>query len=575
MTNQVTKRNKGLVRSVFRRIMLPALLAGASANIAGMIDGVIVGNVMGSDALAAVNACRPAMQIYGFLTEILAVGLSNCIAGAVGRNDKTGADRTFTAGILTALAAAVIMTLGQSLFVDKVCRLFANDDTLYPLALEYYRVFQFCTFFILACEPMAAAMRTDGFSLLAGAALLMPPVLNAVLDVLFVSVLGKGLYGAALATVLSYGGAFLLCGYYFFFRRSYRLSLKEAGPKLREIISVGTPPSVIIGLVTAKLLVINNLVLFKGGADGMAVMSVLLVAWALESLLIGCVEQTMMPMIAFYYANGDYHGVRAVFSWSFRVLMGMETVLALFLEIFPKVIPVLLGISETKLLESSVQAERIFAIYILMESFLMLAIIYYSATENQRTAVRLSVIQGFAALAVVIFPLVSLFGLKGVWVSFPVSGLIPLGILAVISRGNSERFFRMKGHTYLMEFSIDPSELSDIVQAVIRVVSEAGLEPTIANRTGIAVEEMAVAAFERNNRKKLHVDVTVRKIEDELLVTFSDDGVEFDPLKAAETDPEEHFGNITMLKAVSCKMEYGRVIGMNKTNITLRELAKT
>ena len=43
-------RNKNLIKSVFIRILLPALAAGASANIASMIDGVIVGNAIGRDA---------------------------------------------------------------------------------------------------------------------------------------------------------------------------------------------------------------------------------------------------------------------------------------------------------------------------------------------------------------------------------------------------------------------------------------------------------------------------------------------------------------------------------------------
>ena len=62
--------------------------------------------------------------------------------------------------------------------------------------------------------------------------------------------------------------------------------------------------------------------------------------------------------------------------------------------------------------------------------------------------------------------------------------------------------------------------------------------------------------------------MTVRKTEDALLVTFSDDGMEFDPVTSAENEAKA--SNLAILKAISAKMEYGRIVGMNKTDIYLQ-----
>lgn len=563
-------RNKNLIKSVFVSILLPALLAGASANLAGIIDGIIVGNIIGSEAVAAVNACRPAMQVYGFTAEIFASGLATCIAISIGQNKKDDANRLYSTGIFSALAVAVILTVLQLVFAKNICRVFADDDALYPLALEYYRYFLLSTFFILLSDSLAAVMRSDGMVKLSGAVLLLPHIVNAILDFVLIKVFDLGLTGAAIATVLGYVSGFLLCCYYYIFKRSYRFKAGNYLKNLGDIVSVGIPPATNMGLITIKLLIVNSLALSYGGTMGMTVMSMLMIAWALESLFIGGIKQAMMPMISYYYGNGDYHGVRMVFFHACRILMGIELALMVFLEIFPQSIPLLFGLRGAENLASVATAMRIFAIYLPMEAFIMLTITYYTATKNRKTATLLSVLQGLAATVVVIYPLVHFFGLIGVWISFPISSIVPILTIVFMSHGNSEKFFKMKGQTYLKEFSIDYSRISDIVAAVIKAVSDAGVDSTIANRTGVAIEEMAVSAFERNKGKKLHVDVTVKKVDEKLLVTFSDNGVEFDPTANNGSSDAEQLDNISMLKLVSHKIEYGRVIGINKTDIVLK-----
>ena len=568
MNGSTNTRNRNLIKSIFIRILLPALAAGASANIATMIDGIVVGNAIGSNALAAVNACRPASQIYGFLSEILASGIAVCIAHSVGQNEKGKTDKIFTTGISAAMIAAVVLTLVQLLFAGKICRLFANDEELYPLTLAYYRIFSVSVFFILVNMSLAAAMRTDGYPKMSALVLLLPHAVNALLNVLFVSIFGMGLRGVAIATVLGYFAASLVGAYYFFFKKSYRLLRGSFRKNLADIASVGTPPAVNMGLISVKLLIINSLVLSVGGSLGMAVMSLIMVEWALESLFISGVKQSMMPMVSFYYANGDYHGVRAVFGYAFRFLMGAEAVLILLFEVFPQILPLLFGMREPEQISAACAAIRIFALSMPMEAFTMLAISYYTVIRQKKTAVVLSVLQGLVAAVPVVYPLARLFGINGVWLSFPVAGLIPLALIAIMSRLNSEKFFRMKGHTYLQEFSVDLNKLSQTVDSVRNAVSDAGFDAIVANRTGLAIEEMAISALERNSGKKLHIDVTVRKTEDALLVTFSDDGTEFNPVTSA--DSEAKASSLAVLKAISAGIEYGRIVGMNKTDIYLR-----
>lgn len=570
----VELRDKRLMKSVFLRFFLPAMIAGASANLAGMIDGLIVGNMIGSDALSAVNFCRPAMQVYAFLSEILASGVVSCIAMAGSRGEKERVNRFFTSGVTTACMVATVLTLLQFLFSGPVCHLLVTDETIYPLALEYYRIFLFSTFFVLISEPIAATMRTDGFPIMSGIVLLLPHILNAVFDAVFVGVFDWGLRGAATATVLGYAIGFILAAYYMIARRSFKFDFKNFFRGISIIGLTGAPPAVNMGLIAIKLVIVNRLVEHYGGTVGAAVLSVIMVAWALQSLIVGGVKMTMMPMISYYYADGDYHGVHTVFEHALRVLVTGVLALVAFLEIFPRALPYLFGLRGEELLSEAEKGMRIFAPFLLLEALIMLIIVYYTSTTKRAKATFFSVLQGILAILPVIFPLAYYFGLTGIWVAFPVSSLIPLVVLAIQCRGSVDVLLDMEHEEFLQEITLKQGELAQALQSVKENVCRSGFDDEVAQQAGIVLEAMTGFISDHNPKRRPHIDVTLRKKENGLLITFYDDGIANNPLKFRENHPEEEGGSAQYadLMSFSDKMEYSHVIGLNKTSIILKSL---
>ncbi len=568
----VELRDKKLMKSVFLRFFLPAMIAGASANLAGMIDGLIVGNMIGSDALSAVNFCRPAMQVYAFLSEILASGVVNCIAMAGSRGEKERANRFFTSGITTACVVATLLTILQFLFSAPVCHLLVTDETLYPLALDYYRIFLFSTFFVLISEPIAATMRTDGFPVMSGIVLLLPHILNAILDAVFVGVCGWGLQGAATATVLGYAIGFVLSTYYMISRRSFKFDFQHFFRGISVIGITGAPPAVNMGLIAIKLLIVNRLVEHYGETVGAAVLSIIMIAWALQSLIVGGIKMTMMPMISYYYADGDYHGVRAVFEHALKVLVIGVLGLVMFLEFFPRVLPYLFGLRGEELLSEAEIGMRIFAPFLLLEALIMLIIVYYTSTAKRAKATFFSVLQGILAMLPVIFPLAYYFGIKGIWFAFPISSLIPLIVLAIMCRGRMDKLLDMKHEDFLLELTLNREELTQSIEGVQACICKEGFGSEVAEQARTVLEEMTGLIMAHNPNRRLHIDVTLRKKENGLLITFYDDGVANNPLQYGENRVEKEGDDeaISHLMSFSEKMEYSRVIGLNKTNILLK-----
>lgn len=562
-------RNTELIKSKYAQFFASAMLIGISANLAAMIDGFIVGNLIGSEALAAVNVCRPAMQVYGFCSEVLSAGFTGCISMLLGKRLKEEADRMFTSGMIGAVATAVILTIVQFLFADKICAVFANNETLIPIAGDYFNTMLFSVLFMLISEPLASAMRIEGRTVLAGAVLFAPHVCNAILDLLFVGVLKWGIRGAATATLIGYAIGFLIAlSYVFSNKRTCRFAKGGRVDDFGQIVSTGISSAINMGLIAIKLLIVNRMVGEDGGKSGMAAMSILMIAWALQSLFIGGVSQTMMPMVSVYYGEGDAHGVRALFKHSLKILLGSVCMLVIFLLIFPQVLPYLMGIREGAEMSICITAVRIFALALPMEAFVMLMVRYYIATQNKRLSVIIATMQGIVAMVPVIYITERLFGLVGVWMAFPISGIIPVLLIFGMAGFNTERLLGVKGHEFLVEMSVKKEDISRTVEAVVQLLKSELSDGSTANKVGVVIEEMTVDAFARNTGKKLHVDIVVRKIDDEILISFSDDGMEYNLLEHMDESPQS-IDSIYMLTKIAHKVDYSRVIGLNKTNIVL------
>lgn len=95
-----------------------------------------------------------------------------------------------------------------------------------------------------------------------------------------------------------------------------------------------------------------------------------------------------------------------------------------------------------------------------------------------------------------------------------------------------------------------------------------GIEESRANRIAVAVEEMAANCAERMEGKKKFADIDIRIFADknETIISVRDNGDEFDPLN---DDKEFEMSPLTVVKAISDKVEYSRVLGFNRTIIKL------
>ena len=200
-------------------------------------------------------------------------------------------------------------------------------------------------------------------------------------------------------------------------------------------------------------------------------------------------------------------------------------------------------------------------------------IYYYMTVEKQNLANVISAVEGLIVVVPCAYLLSLAAGINGVWLAFPLTELITILFIWVMAKGKMSNIYQIKEtEPSILDVSILGIEEmgAKTSEQVMDFLEKHGMERKMGNKIGVAIEEMVENVYRYSNGKQVHIDLRVKAEQQGIIVSFCDDGPEFDP---TVYQPEEKdtfaIDNIRMLKAISKKVEYQRVIGLNQTTVFL------
>ena len=249
---------------------LPILLGQIFQNLYNSVDAIVVGQVVGTTALAAVSSCSDiSMLLIGFFT-----GLSTGAGVLFSRFFGAKNHRELHDAIHTAVTFALLIGLAIALtgvFISPLLlRLVRCPADVYEEALAYLRIYLFGILFTAIYNVGAGVLRAVGDSRTPFLYLVIASCTNIVLDILLVGPLHMGVTGAALATILSQ-----LLSVTLVFRRMihtddvYKLVLRDLhirGDLLKEVLRLGLPAAVQASLIGLSNLFIQRYINSFGSA---------------------------------------------------------------------------------------------------------------------------------------------------------------------------------------------------------------------------------------------------------------------------------------------------------------------
>ena len=190
---------------------IPILLGNFFQLTYNAVDSILIANIAGTDALAAVGAAAPVFNVIILFTTGLTIGASVLMANAFGAKNHDEIKRTLGTMLVIGAFFTLFLYLVAIFGTRGLMRLMNVPPALMDSSTLYLSIVLFGTPFTYLYNTYSASMRAIGDSKDPVRYLSLSCILNAILDALFLIVFGWGVAGAAIATVLSQVISSLLC----------------------------------------------------------------------------------------------------------------------------------------------------------------------------------------------------------------------------------------------------------------------------------------------------------------------------------------------------------------------------
>lgn len=243
---------------------LPLLLGNLFQQMYNTVDSLIVGNFLGSSALAAVSASGSMISmLIGFLSGISS-GAGVVVSRYFGAQDDKDVHRAVHTMVAFGLAAGALMTLVGVVLSPQILIWMGTPDSVIVESNAYLQIYFCGSLGFVMYNIFVGILQAVGDSRHPLYYLMISSVINLVLDIVFITIFHSGVGGAALATVISQVfSAVLCCIQLLRTRDSYQLhitSIRFDLKMLGQIIRMGLPSGVQNSIIAfANVIVQSNI----------------------------------------------------------------------------------------------------------------------------------------------------------------------------------------------------------------------------------------------------------------------------------------------------------------------------
>ncbi len=409
---------------LFFIVGIPSIISMLMSSFYVIVDGVFVGQLMGGQALAAVNIVMPFVIIGFSIGDLIGVGSSVPIAIHLGEKDNKTANQIFSLSCCLIMGTGIITGAFFLLFAEDLLRLMGANEELLSLSIQYLTPYAILAPFLSIFFAVDNYLRICGkikYSMWINITMAIEGIF---LEWLFLYVFDWGIWAASLAFSISMIIS-TIAAFYPFFRN--KLLLKFVIPKgslklIGRIFACGSPALInsISGRVAALL--INAMLLRRGGDMAVAAYSVVLyIDSIIHSLLYG-LSDSLQPAIGYNYGAKNkkriYEIMKICYVASFLISMGMM----LWLTFGGRQAILLFVKSEDReLVKLSLHAMKLFSITFIVRWFASATQSYFTAINRPGYAIGISTTMTFVFPVILLMFLPNILGLDGIWLTTPIA----------------------------------------------------------------------------------------------------------------------------------------------------------
>lgn len=574
------KRNGTLLNKKYRSLLVATLAMTASTYLSSILDGIMVGQILGTVQLYAINLTTSIVFLRSIPIAMFTFGGNTLSVIHKSKRDQKSADAVFTLSFWAGILSTVLISIvGIATMVPTAQILAQGKEELVGLVIDYLLPLWVLTPLVAVVNQTAAYARTDGLRKLATALPIVANIINLICDYIYMAIFGWGVAGAGWATVTGYVVGTLLTLIYFKSAKRTVHFTKEALKKLKmlgKIFSVGLPSALIYVCNFLRLFFTNAIILSFTGVMGGKIASVSFSLNSLAFILVEGASMTLLPILGALYGEKDANGQRITLRYGMIVTVALSVFVLIVSELFPIQLAALYGLNDAATADIFAVTFRIFSINIPILAVIYVMRTFFQATKQRGLANLLVMLDG----VLTIVPLMYWFAhydIYCLWMSFPVSKAVTV-LVTLIAMVISKKIQNKKNILGIEEedgVMYDFSIKNDIPEAIraseeaMKFCKEQNVPENTVNAIGVTVEELChnIATYSKSKGNGA-VDVCVRVMPDKVNVRLRDNGAEFDPTDYIDNSGKRITG-LELVRMLSSSINYNRVLGFNVTNVAV------
>lgn len=409
------------------RYALPSIAMMIFSSIYGIVDGFFVSNYVGKMAFTAVNLIYPFLIILGSIGFMFGTGGAALISKTMGEKNIKKAKETFSLIIFTSVVLGIILSILGIIFLPQIASLLGAKDEVLTDCILYGKIILISLPFYILQYEFQCLFSTAGKPKFGLIVTVISGMSNIIFDYLLVAVFSLGLFGAAIATMISQivGGVIPLI--YFFSKNKSLLHFVKFKFDIKSLLKVcSNGSSEFLSNVSSSLIsILYNLQLLKyAGENGVAAYGVLMyVSMIFQAIFIGY-SIGVSPIVGYHYGAKNTSELKNVFMKSMIVIFITAIIMFICGELLSEPISRIFVNYDDELLQITKNAFRIFSFSFLLSGMSIYGSSFFTSLNNGLISALISFLRTviFQASAVMILPI--FLKLNGIWLSIVVAELM-------------------------------------------------------------------------------------------------------------------------------------------------------
>ena len=397
-------------------------------------DGYFISNYIGASAFAAENIIFPPIIILTSTGLMFGNGTSALSSYYLGQKDSHRANQLFTAMTIVLFMLGLILSSALYIMIPLIARFLGAPENMIPSCAEYGRVlavFMPLQMVSMSFQPLLVAADKPGLGLVVS---IVNAILNIFLDWFMVAFMRKGLFGAALATGIAwFMSAFI--PFMYFFRKTSKLHFTDISFDFRNMIKAAyNGSSEMIDSVAYSIVAIllNSQLLKYAGENGVASYAVTEYIRSVPLAVFMGVSMSITPQVGYTLGEGNKDELRHIRNTGI-VMMGIMGIIMTAISIFSAdwVARVFVGYDEV-LRNTAVEALMFVSLSYVPLGLTSFSSAFFTGMNDGTFSLMIATSKSFILPAALLFILPPLLGLRGIWLTTPLSEIMTVSLAVLL-----------------------------------------------------------------------------------------------------------------------------------------------